>query len=207
MTVTEAVERYLDAQASRGAAANTLKSYDHDLRHFAKAVLAELAAVDADAIRGFLHDDGRLSPATRQRRFATLSSFYRWLYRHDLVPVNLMGRVDRIDVPRREPRPLSPDVVTAVLKAIPSTATRDRALFTLLYETGMRVGEALGVAVADLDLTQDDEQIRVMGKGNRERTVLLTAARESIRLLRRHLKVSGITSDQINAALLTILAA
>jgi len=42
--------------------------------------------------------------------------------------------------------------VTAVLKSIPPSATRDRALFTLLYETGMRVSEALGVQYADLEL-------------------------------------------------------
>jgi Phage integrase family len=60
------------------------------------------------------------------------------------------------------------------VRAIPACATRDRALFTLLYETGMRVGEALSVQRADVDLTPDDEKVRVLGKGGRERTVLLT---------------------------------
>jgi len=87
--------------------------------------------------------------------------------------------------------------VTAVLKSIPPSATRDRALFTLLYETGMRVSEALGVQYADLDLTPDDEKVRVLGKGQRERTVLLTAAPESSRLLRRHLKLSRIRAGSV----------
>ena len=87
--------------------------------------------------------------------------------------------------------------MTRILKAIPASNLRDRAIFTLLYETGMRVGAALSIHYADLDLTQDDEKIRVFGKGQRERTVLLAAAPESIRLLRRHLKHSHITAGSI----------
>jgi integrase len=99
--------------------------------------------------------------------------------------------------PRKEPRPLKSDEVAKILKAIPAANVRDRALFTLLYETGIRVGEALALHYSDLDLSQDDEKIRVFGKGQRERTVLLTAAPESIRLLRRHLKQSHITAGSV----------
>ena len=53
------------------------------------------------------------------------------------------------------------------------------------------------IPVSDLSLSQDDEKIRIFTKGQRERTVMLTAAPESIRLLRRHLKHSGITSGSI----------
>jgi integrase len=102
-----------------------------------------------------------------------------------------------VETVSRLPRPLEADAVRAVLQRIPSSATRDRALFTLLYETGVRVGEALGLQRADVDLSTDDEKVRVLGKGGRERTVLLTAAPESVRLLRRHLKVSRIASGSV----------
>jgi integrase/recombinase XerD len=108
-----------------------------------------------------------------------------------------MERLDPIEPVEREPRPLPPPLVTKILQAIPASNLRDRALFTLLYETGIRVGEALGLLATDVDLTQDDEKIRVFGKGQRERTVMLTAAPESIRLLRRHLKQSRITSGSV----------
>jgi integrase/recombinase XerD len=97
----------------------------------------------------------------------------------------------------REPRPLQPEIVTKILQAIPASNLRDRTLFTLLYETGIRVGEALGLLATDVDLSTDDEKIRVFGKGQRERTVMLTAAPESIRLLRRHLKHSRIPSGSV----------
>jgi integrase/recombinase XerD len=59
------------------------------------------------------------------------------------------------------------------------------------------VGEALALQCSDVRLTQDDEKIRVFGKGQRERTVMLTATPQSIRLLRRHLRQSHISSGSV----------
>jgi integrase len=84
-----------------------------------------------------------------------------------------------------------------LILAIPASNLRDRTFFTLLYETGIRVGEGLSLQYSDVDLSQDDEKIRVFGKGQRERTVLLAAAPQSIRLLRRHLKHSRITAGSV----------
>jgi site-specific recombinase XerD len=63
--------------------------------------------------------------------------------------------------------------------------------------TRRRHAATLQAFYADLDLTQDNEKIRVFGKGQRERTVLLVAAPESIRLLRRYLKHSRITAGSL----------
>ncbi len=140
---------------------------------------------------------GGVSEATSRRRHDCLRSFYQWLITQEELQVNPMERLKLGKTPEREPRPLRDEVVQHILDAIPPEQTRDRALFTLLYETGMRVSEALGIQVGDLDLTPDNEQVRVLGKGQRERTVLLTAAPESIRLLRRHLKLSKMTSGSL----------
>lgn len=158
---------------------------------------ADLGEVTAPAIAAFLHGDGHHSQATQGRRYATLRSFYQWAIRQELAEENPMDRLEPIVQPKREPRPLDPEEVTKILKAIPASNVRDRTLFTLLYETGIRVGEALGLQCSDVVLTQDDEKIQVFGKGQRERTVLLTAAPESIRLLRRHLKQNHLTSGSV----------
>ena len=108
-----------------------------------------------------------------------------------------MDHLDSIEQVQREPRPLSSETVMKILQTIPASNLRDRTLFTLLYETGIRVGEALNLLATEVDLSTDDEKIRVFGKGQRERTVMLTAAPESVRLLRRHLKQNRITSGSV----------
>jgi site-specific recombinase XerD len=193
----DAVEVFVASLRQRSAPVNTIKSYAHDLRLFVRAVPVDLSTVTAEAIQAFLTGDGHLSSATRRRRYSTLCALYRWLIRHEIVEVNPMERLDPIEQVQREPRPLRPETVTKILQAIPASNLRDRALFTLLYETGIRVGEALGLLATEVDLSTDDEKIRVFGKGQRERTVMLTAAPESIRLLRRHLKQSRITFGSV----------
>jgi len=107
-------------------------------------VSPDFAEVTPTVILTFLEGNGKLSPATRRRRFATLCTFYRWLLRQELVTTNPMERLDPIKPTEREPRPLADETVQAILKAIPPARTRDRALFTLVYETGMRIGDYIG---------------------------------------------------------------
>ena len=197
LSLTRAADQFIATLRARHAPINTVRSYASDLRRFALVAPADLVAIDGAVVRSFLESVDGQSPATRRRWDATLRTFYRWALREGLVAGNPMERVDPVKMISRLPRPLDSDSVTAVLKSIPPSATRDRALFTLLYETGMRVSEALGVQYADLELTPDDEKVRVLGKGQRERTVLLTAAPESSRLLRRHLKLSRIRSGSV----------
>ena len=197
LSLSRAADQFIATLRARHAPINTVRSYASDLRRFALVAPADLVAIDGAVVRSFLESVDGQSPATRRRWDATLRTFYRWALREGLVAGNPMERVDPVKMISRLPRPLDSDSVTAVLKSIPPSATRDRALFTLLYETGMRVSEALGVQYADLELTPDDEKVRVLGKGQRERTVLLTAAPKSSRLLRRHLKLSRIRSGSV----------
>ncbi len=194
---SDAIEVFVAGLRQRSVPVNTIKSYAHDLHLFVQSVPADLPAVTPEMIQAFLAGFDHLSVATRRRRYSTLCAFYHWLIRHGIVQTNPMDHLDPIEQVEREPRPLAPETVTKILQAIPASNLRDRALFTLLYETGIRVGEALGLLATEVDLTQDDEKIRVFGKGQRERTVLLTAAPESIRLLRGHLKLSHITSGSV----------
>lgn len=196
-TTAETVDQFLASLRARHAPVNTIKAYTHDLRHFLAAVPTDLAEVTAPLIQVFLEGDGHLSSATCGRRYSTLCAMYHWALRQELVVNNPMERLNPITQPRREPRPIPHEDVMKIFKTIPTSNLRDRTLFTLLYDTGIRVGEALALQCSDVTLTQDDEKLRVFGKGQRERTVMLTAAPESIRLLRRHLKHSHITSGSV----------
>jgi integrase/recombinase XerD len=193
----DATEAFVASLRQRSVPQNTIKSYAHDLRLFVQSVPTNLIEVTSNHIQTFLTGNARHSQATRRRRYSTLCTLYHWLVRHDILAHNPMDHLDPIEQTQREPRPLRPEIVAKILQAIPPTNLRDRTLFTLLYDTGIRVGEALSLLATDVDLRTDDEKIRVFGKGQRERTVLLTAAPESIRLLRRHLKQSQITSGSV----------
>jgi len=195
--LADAIETFVASLRQRSVPLNTIKSYAHDLQLFRRAMPDDLASVTPEQIQFFLTGEDHHSAATRRRRYSTLCTFYHWLVRYEVVTTNPMDRLDTIEQVEREPRPLAPEAVTKILQAIPASNLRDRTLFTLLYDTGIRVGEALSLLATDVDLSTDDEKIRVFGKGQRERTVMLTAAPESVRLLRRHLKQSHITSGSV----------
>ena len=67
---------------------------------------------------------------------------------------------------------------------------RDRFLFRLIFETGLRISEALAICIEDLDLSLDDEHITVIGKGGRQRTILLDDP-ALVALLKRYLRQQG----------------
>ncbi len=84
-----------------------------------------------------------------------------------------MTYIERIKpVPPRQRR-IDRGAIEAVIGCIPAAQRRDRLLFRLLLETGIRIGEALNLYVEDIDLTLDDERIEVRGKAQSRRTVLL----------------------------------
>jgi len=97
----------------------------------------------------------------------------------------------------KPPRALPKSDVEKILRAIPAQKLRDRLLFTLIAETGLRISEALNIYVEDLDLTPDDEKILVRGKRKTARTVMLYAAPRSLKLLTRYLAQSGIASGAL----------
>jgi integrase/recombinase XerD len=102
-----------------------------------------------------------LSPATRARRQATLTRFLTWAYRHDLVAANPMEKVDRVKREPPLPRGVGRENVDRILAVVPSDQKRDRLLFRLILETGLRVGEVLALHVEDLVLTAGEERLHV----------------------------------------------
>jgi integrase/recombinase XerD len=165
---------------------NTRRAYRYDLglltRTFPHLDAADLTV---EHLRAFLQASADQAPATLARRQAAVRSCLAWAYRNDLLPADPTGKLDKVTLPHRDPRPLPPALIEAVLAANPPAHRRNRLLFTLLYETGMRVGEALAIQVSDVHLNNlDGGYIRVVGKGNRERSVPLIDAPRSVRLLR-----------------------
>jgi len=191
------LDEFLTDLENAGRARHTLVNYRCDLRRLIEFAPEGLHALGPARLRLYFTSLAGKSPATRARAQASANAFLTWCYKHDLIPANPMQKLDRVKLPEYHPRPLESRTIRKVLDAIPKQNLRDRLLFTLIAETGLRVSEALGVYFEDLVLTPDDEQIVVRGKGGRTRTVMLYAAPESLQLLRRYLRENRIASGAL----------
>ncbi|MSR45339.1 MAG: tyrosine recombinase [Phycisphaerales bacterium] len=137
-------------------------------------ICGRLLAADVEVVRAFLtHLAGQnYSAATTARKIATLRSFHKWMEKRGLTSSNPMTLIRTPKQARRLPKAISVDQVERLLAA-PSDAdllgARDRAILETLYSTGIRVSEV--VAINRGDLVVEGSQLKVKGKGRRERAV------------------------------------
>jgi integrase/recombinase XerC len=169
-------------RVERNLSPHTRRAYLSDVRQLASGCERPVGEVSAADVRGWLAElHGRTSPATQGRKLASLRSFFRFLLRDGRVPQDPTVGLPAPKTPKRPPRPLAVDdchvLVTAgsprgdEQPAGELRSLRDRALAELLYGTGIRVGELVALDVRDIDLL--GAQVRVMGKGRKERVVPL----------------------------------
>lgn len=178
-TVSEAdsrlIDRFLDAMWTEHALArNTLGAYRADLARLAAwSRGAGLESLGRGELLDYLSQRSRVLKARSSARLlSTLRRFYRYLAREGVIQEDPSARIDMPRLERRLPFTLSEAQVEALLKA-PDAATplglRDRAMLELLYATGLRVSELVGLRGHQVNLQQG--VIRVTGKGGRERLV------------------------------------
>ena len=187
-TLPGMVEAFLRDLEAQNKSPHTLKSYRLDMGDFLRYYQGGVDGISAAMLRAYFEGlVESLSPASQARKRATLKSFFRWCYQQEILPSNPMDKLGAVKVPEAQPRFLAAGQVERILKAISND--RDRVLFTLISETGLRISEALSVRVEDLRL--EAQELRVRGKGQKERTVHLVKT-ESLRLLTRFLRKHGI---------------
>ncbi|MEJ5309725.1 MAG: site-specific tyrosine recombinase XerD [Anaerolineae bacterium] len=174
----------------RGYAANTLAAYEQDLRQFQTFMqasgLTQWDALSADVLERFvtsLQDEG-YSTATVGRKIAAVRSFLHFLFAEGVISGELAHWVHQPKVGKRLPHTLSREAMQRLLDAASVEETplalRDRALLEMLYATGMRASEVLGLRVGDVDLVNNT--VLCMGKGSKERLIpLYPAARDCVR--------------------------
>lgn len=128
-----------------------------------------------------------LSRATAQRRVSSLRSFLKFLKRNQAGPEAPLPSTGGFRRPKRLPKALATDETQAMLAAVDPTDAkrlRDRTLLELLYGAGLRISEAVGLPVADVDL--EEEIIRVEGK--RQKVRLVPLPRETAAWVRLYLE-------------------
>jgi len=174
------VEEFLTwLQVERGRSTNTLAAYRRDLlrwqRYLGHRSSSPAEATDDDVI-AFIHvlQGEGLAPASVTRTLAAVRGLHRFLVADEIRPDDPTADVEIPRVPRGLPKALTVDQVTALIDAVVGdepVARRDRAILEVLYGTGARISELVGLSLGDVDLV--DGLVRVTGKGDRERIVPL----------------------------------
>jgi integrase/recombinase XerC len=170
----------------RRASAHTVEAYAHDIAGFlafltehlgAEPTLADLNALREADLRGWLAAQARAGQGnrTRSRHLSATRSFCHFLARRHGLTNLAAGRVGAPKtappVPRALPARQAKQVARTIgeVSALPFAQLRDTALFTLLYGSGLRIGEALSLNLSDAP--QSGRPLRVVGKGSKERLV------------------------------------
>jgi integrase/recombinase XerD len=190
-TTAQPTERYealvLDFLAhlefERGLSRNTLAAYRTDLLQFGRflaerdreatsAEPTDLSDFLADVARGDGNGRAACSTATVNRKAACLRSFYRHLRREDEVVDDPAARLETPRRGKKLPEVLSYSEVQRLLaqpRGDDAATLRDRALLELMYASGLRASETIGLEVSDVDL--EHGIVRARGKGSKERLV------------------------------------
>lgn len=161
------VEEFLVARKLDGLAPGTLDQYRMELKKLAKYMdKPTLKATTAD-LRGYLVQFSEMAQRSVNRKISTLKAYYTWLVEEEYIERNPMRKIRTPKEPASLPRNLSKDDVE-LLRWHPKSH-RNQAIMELLVSSGMRIGEL--VQLNRKDLVMINRQIRVTGKGNKERLV------------------------------------
>lgn len=198
----EAIADWLNHLAGeRNYADLTREAYGRDLGQFLsywqtqlgrQPTLADLDNLEPRTFRGFLASRRRQQASNRSlaRSLSALRSFFRWLEGAQIGRSRVVLSVTRPKVPHGVPKPLTVPKAAALveggMEAEPDwIVTRDTAVLLLLYGSGLRISEALGLKVCEAPST-DRDVLRIVGKGGKERVVpVLPVTVEAVERYRR----------------------
>lgn len=164
----------------KNLSANTVRAYTTDLDEFASWCEREGVdplTIEHREIRSWLASlaGAGYSSRTVNRHLSAVRSFYKWLISTDATNQDAAAAVASPKLGKRLPKTMSDADVTKLLSVCSDDAEglRDKALVQLLYASGARISEAAGVKLSDIDYAQ--RQLRLFGKGSKERIVPLYA--------------------------------
>ncbi|WP_296490832.1 site-specific tyrosine recombinase XerD [Rhodoferax sp.] len=171
------IDTFIDALwLEEGLSSNTLAAYRRDLTLFGNWLMEQggclLGGTEVLLNSYFANQHAVTRATTANRRLTVFKRFYRWALRERLVGADPTLKLQAAKQPLRMPKTLTESQVEALLNA-PDTAEalglRDRTMLELMYASGLRVSELVGLKVLNVSL--NDNVLRVFGKGNKERLI------------------------------------
>ena len=204
------VHRWLNVLSVRNHSPHTLTAYFAGLNQLALFLRGKrLTWTRCDKRQLAQHisqrlDEDKLALASVQQELSAIRHFYGWLIEEDLARINPTTGYQLKRSPRPLPSIADVDLLTQLLdQEIPDTPEqarlwlRDKAMFELLYSSGLRVGELVALDIVDVDLA--DLRVRVTGKGNKTRLVPLGI--KAADAIRRYLPHRNLWVEQMDQAL------
>ena len=182
----EVLGRFIDhLRLERGLAANTIDAYTGDMAAFFTSMssqgIVDLGQIAIGDVRSWLAQQQRsgVSAATLARRGSAARTFFHWARRTELITTDPTASLRSPKLPRRLPLAPSATNMRDVMDAMiawagddgGAAAQRDVAVLEVLYGGGVRVAELCGLDIDDIDWSRN--AVRVLGKGNKQRTVPL----------------------------------
>jgi integrase/recombinase XerD len=193
MEISAAISSFLTyVKVEKGLSSNTVSAYRRDLVKFdvfAQKRKLSLEAVSRDDLVDFLASLYRLKLESRTvaRHLVTLRNFFRFAQIHELITTDPSINLESPKIRRSLPGYLRLEEVERLLEQPDSTTAlglRDRAMLEVLYSTGLRVSELIGLRVSDLDSKVGC--VRCIGKGDKERIV--PVGREALLMVEKYLR-------------------
>ncbi len=191
------IDEFLADLSNAGKSKHTVRNYRSDLYRFARHYCGEIEGLQTNHLRQYLFTLADKAPSTKGRNFASLNKFLDWCVRFEIIEANPMARLEGPKWGERVPRAIPAGDLKTISRAIRCAEPRERLLFTMLLDTGMRVSEALAIRIENIDFTPGREAVIIRGKGNRFRLVPLLAEMECLSLLQKYIKDRNLTGGPL----------
>lgn len=167
-------------RVERNVSTHTLDAYKRDINQYLMYLgnldIKNLSDVKSTHIRDYIRvlSDGGMAPASISRIISSIRTYYRFLSSENILDENPVLLINNPKLPKKLPDVLSEKEISLIINAIQESSQfyqRDKAIIELLYSCGIRVTELCNLEMSNLFI--DEDLIRVMGKGNKERLLPL----------------------------------
>ena len=170
----EYLKMFIDAKQIEGCSERTLQYYRVTIEHMLGSIETPIRKITTDEIRGYLVDYQKVnncSKVTVDNVRRNMSSFFSWLEEEDYILKSPMRRIHKI----KTKQPVKETITDEMIEKLRDNCkcVRDLAMIDLLYSTGIRVGELVGLNISDIDF--EERECIVFGKGDKERRVYFDA--------------------------------
>lgn len=170
----EYLKMFIDAKQIEGCSERTLQYYRVTIEHMLGSIETPIRKITTDEIRGYLVDYQKVnncSKVTVDNVRRNMSSFFSWLEEEDYILKSPMRRIHKI----KTKQPVKETITDEMIEKLRDNCTcvSDLAMIDLLYSTGIRVGELVGLNISDIDF--EERECIVFGKGDKERRVYFDA--------------------------------